>query len=143
MSELFIAAKDRGRALLGIPLDEVGNLSDLVDEQRRQSMSGMLAASFRQSCSEEPHIYWSQGETVAACRPHFDVESLPTLSGMKRIASWRAVDRFALSGAAEHGRCKLRVFNQHQPQSDMRPLRAAEMIHFCKEVIRSAVRCCA
>ena len=56
VSELFIAARERGRALSGILLNEVGNLSELVDEQGRQNMNSMLQTRFLQSCQEEPNI---------------------------------------------------------------------------------------
>ena len=62
VSDLFSAAPERGgRVLCGTLLNEVGNLSELVDELGREKFNRALTASLRQSCSEEPQIYWSSG----------------------------------------------------------------------------------
>ena len=42
VQDLFHQATDRGRALLGVLLNEVGNLSDLVDDKGRENMDCML-----------------------------------------------------------------------------------------------------
>ena len=61
VQDLFHQATDRGRALLGVLLNEVGNLSDLVDDRGRENMDCMLQTGFLRSCQEEPNIYWSEG----------------------------------------------------------------------------------
>ena len=142
VSDLFIAANERGRELLGVLLNEVGSTSDPVDEQGIDNIDNMMTASFQRSCNEEPQLFWGRRETMAAFRPEVEVQALPTLDRMKRVDSWRIVERFAVSGVTEHGRCKLLVFNQYQPQSNLRPFRAAQMSNFCKESIRSAMRYC-
>ena len=121
VSDLFTAATERGRVLWGILLNEVGNMSELLDHCGRQNFDGMLRDGFRQSCGEEPQLYWSKGETMAAFRPAVTVERLPSLVRMTRVDPWRTVERFALFGATEHGPCTLLVFNQHQPKSSTRP----------------------
>ena len=79
VSELFAAATERGRLFCGILLNEVGNLSELVGQQGREKCNRVLTASFRQSCSEEPQLYWISGETMVAFRLRANVESRPTL----------------------------------------------------------------
>ena len=44
--DLFNAATQRGRALVGILLNEVGNMSDLVTEEGRNNFNRMLVNSF-------------------------------------------------------------------------------------------------
>ena len=78
VQELFDQATERGRALLGVLLNEVGNLSDLVDDEGRKHMNVMLQTAFLRSCEEKPNIYWSKGETMAAFRPGVGVEYLDT-----------------------------------------------------------------
>ena len=46
MSELFEAATVRGRTLVGILLNEVGNMSELVSKEGRRNFDGMLRNSF-------------------------------------------------------------------------------------------------
>ena len=67
--DLFNAATQRGRALVGILLNEVGNMSDLVTEEGRNNFNRMLVNSFRDARGEEPQVHWSLGETMAAFRP--------------------------------------------------------------------------
>ena len=143
VSSLFTGAAERGRTLTGILFNEVGNLSDPVGFVGRQKLHDVLKEAFRQSGGEDPRMLWSAGETMAAFRPGAKVECLPGLINMPDVASWRTVERFALSGATEHGPCKLLLFNQHQPQSKRRPFRPGQQISFCKAVLRSVMRYCA
>ena len=140
---LFHQATERGRGLLGVLLNEVGNLSELVDENGRQNMDRMLETSFQRSCGGVPNILWSEGETMAAFRPSVEVARLDTLDFLVRDAPWRSVERFVLTGAAEHGRCNLLVYNQHQPCSSERPFPQPQKLEFCKAIIEDAVRYCA
>ena len=71
-------------------------------------------------------------QSMAALRGSVEVECLRRLERMDKVDPWRTVERFALSGASEHGPCTLLVFNQHQPQSDLRPFTSTQMINFCK-----------
>ena len=62
VSNLFTAATARGRLLWGILLNEVGNLSNLLNTVARQKFDAMLTEAFQDSCGETPQMHWSPGE---------------------------------------------------------------------------------
>ena len=110
----------------GLLLNEVCNLSDLLNADERSKYSDLLIEAFHNAGASEhgrPKIVWSGGETVAAFRSEVKVQSLTklTFNATSRVDTWRVVERFELIGAAEHGPCSLLVYNQHQPASDSRP----------------------
>ena len=55
----------------GLLLNEVGNLSDLLQDDERNKFSDLLIEAFHSAGASEhgrPRIFWSGGETVAALR---------------------------------------------------------------------------
>ena len=144
VTELFEANAhdERPHQLLGILLNEVGNLSDLLDGECRDKFGDMMTNSFFSAAENEPQICWSPGETMAAFRSDINVKCLPQLANINRLSAYRTVDRFAVIGATEHGPCKLLVYNQHQPDSFDRPWPASMRIAFCSSIVRDAVDCC-
>ena len=144
VNELFEANAGHGRhhKLLGILLNEVGNLSDLLDDECRNTFGDMMSEAFLSNAGIEPQIMWSPGETMAAFRPDIRVECLPQLAQMNRLHSCRTVDLFVVHGATEHGLCKLLVYNQHQPASTDRPFPATMRIVLCTTILRDAIAFC-
>ena len=103
VSDFFREAPANGRALVGILLNEVGSLSDLVSTEGRRNFEAMLKICFLENINEEPAVLaWapSPGETMAAFRGSVKAECLPRLEHMDKVARWRTVERFALSGAS-------------------------------------------
>ena len=137
VTELFKASSVHGGGpeLLGIFLNEVGNLSDLFDDTAKGKFEDMMREAFARATMDVPQVLWSPGETMAALRPDVPVECLSRLSHLPRVNSWREVERFTIHGATEHGTCKLLVYNNHQPASDDRPFPANMRIAFCKAII--------
>ena len=110
----------------GIFLNEVGNLSDLLEAHERNEFEFVLREAFGAADAMThgpPQIYWSNGETVAAFRAEVNVLELPTLEfdELSEIDTWRTVERFAVFGGPEHGSHSMLIYNQHQPSSDLRP----------------------
>ena len=101
----------------------------------------MIRDAFQEAGYEEPTIFWSRGETMAAFRNGVTVHCLPSLTKMNRVDSWRTVERFILLGATKHGQpCQMLVFNTHQPASDTRPFPGVMRTQFCKGIIEDALR---
>ena len=100
----------------------------------------MMLHAFHQAGYEEPTIFWSEGETMAAFRKGVAVNYLPPLTNMQGVHSWRTVERFELFGATEHKQCQMVVYNTSQPSSGKRPFPANMRVELCKAVIRDAVR---
>ena len=87
VTELFEASAGHGRhhELLGILLNEVGNMSYLLDDKCRDTFGDMMSDAFLSAAGIEPQIMWSPGETMAAYRPDINVECLPRLTQMDRL----------------------------------------------------------
>ena len=128
--------------LNGILLNEVGNMSDLCDENCKKKFNEMMTAAFESATRTKPHIIWSVGETMAAFRDNIKVECLPRMTEMFKIDAWRTVERFVVYGATEHGPCTLLVYNQHQPSSEERPFRPNQRLMFCKHILVDANEYC-
>ena len=128
------------KPLLGVLLNEVGNLTDKLDPNDRRKFTEMLTEAFRAAGYNKPTVVWSAGETVAAFRSGVAVKSLPTLTKMERVHPWRVVERFELSGATEHGPVKMLVCNNHQPSSAERPFPSYMRISFCRAILHDALR---
>ena len=144
VTELFEASAAHGRRheLLGVLLNDAGNMSDLLDSDCKDKFGDMMSDAFISAAGCEPRILWNPGETMAAFRPEVIPECLPQLVQMNRVDPWRTVDRFAIHGATEHGSCKLVIYNQHQPATTERPFRAAMRIAFFKAVLCDAIGFC-
>ena len=128
------------KRLLGVLLNEVGNLSDLLDPKSKEKFTNMILHAFQEAGYEEPTIFWSNGETMAAFRHGVTVNYLAPLTNMKRVHRWRIVERFELIGATRQGECKMLVFNTHQPSSSGRSFPASMRVDFCKACIEDALR---
>ena len=126
--------------VVGILLNEVGNLDDLLDTEAKEKFTEMLNHGFKMAGFDKPTVLWSDGETVAAFHSQVTVERLPTLTTMPGVHSWRVVERFELSGATEHGPVKMLVYNNHQPSSDKRPFPPPMRIKFCLAILHDAIR---
>ena len=120
--------------VLGLLLNEVGNMSDLVTvEGGQERLEEVLVAAFEKAGATEhglPQFLWSKGETMAAFRSEVQVLQLEPLTRMKRVDPRRAVERFEVIGATEHGPCSLLIYNTHQPQSTNRPFKPTMQIDF-------------
>ena len=57
----------------GIFLNEIGNLSDLVEGQEREKINGVLKDAFNIAGHGNPQIFWSDGETLEAFRAEVSV----------------------------------------------------------------------
>ena len=104
----------------GILLNEIGNLSDLVQGQEREKINDVLKEAFRTAGASKhghPKIFWSDGETLGAFRAEVSVRPLSTLGfdAQSKIDPWRKVERFIVTGATEHGRHSMLIYNNHQP----------------------------
>ena len=128
------------KPLLGILLNEVGNLTHLLDTEGKDRFTQMITEAFSKAGYDKPTVVWSSGATMAAFKAGVSVTSLPPLTNMVRVHPWRAVERFELSGATEHGPVKMLVYNTHQPSSDERPFPANMRIKFCTAVLYDAIR---
>ena len=142
----LLSPKSRSGALefkvVGLCLNEVGNLSDLLSREDQMVFEHLLEEAFDKAGATEhgpPQIYWS-GETVAAWLHEQPVRQLPTLKKMLKVDAWRAVERFEVIGATAHGPCSLLVYNNHQPASAKRPFPPNMRINLCKAVLQDAVR---
>ena len=87
VSELFEASAGHGRPheLQGILLNEVGNMSDLLNDECKDKFGDMMSTAFIEATGSEPQILWSLGETMAAFRSEVTVECLPQLVKMARV----------------------------------------------------------
>ena len=70
------------RPLLGILLNEVGNLTDLFNDEDKGKFNKMMYEAFMLATRDEPQLHWSNGETMAAFRSEVKVECLPPLTRM-------------------------------------------------------------
>lgn len=124
--------------VVGLCLNEVGNLSDLLSREDQMLFENLLEEAFDKAGATEhgpPQIYWS-GETVAAWLHEQQVRQLPTLKKMPKVDAWRAVERFEVM----HPAGSLLVYNNHQPSSSKRPFPPNMRINLCKAVLQDAVR---
>ena len=141
---LFVELLTSEEAPMGIFLNEVGNLDHLLDEAKFKMFREVIEEAFQQAdavtCGP-PQIFWNVGrETVAAFRAEVQVQNLDSLTKMKGVDPWRVVERFAITGATEHGTHNLLIYNNHQPASDKREFRDGQRIRFCRQVLLDAIR---
>ncbi len=128
---------------LGLFLNEVGNLSDLLTPKGQQRLQDVLQEAFQNAGAIEhgpPQFLWSEGETMAALRAEVQVVALEPLTKIKRVDPWRVVERFELIRPTEHGQYSMLIYNTHQPSSKLRPFKLTQKIDFCKAVLRDAIR---
>ena len=129
--------------LLGIPFNEVGNLSDLFNEDDKRKFNIMMSEAFILATGNRPQLHWRQGaETMAAFRSEVEVECLAPLIKMPKLDPWRTADRYFVCGVTEHGRCKLLLYNQHQPASNERRFPFHMRIAYCVAILRDAIKVC-
>ena len=88
----------------GLLLNEVGNLSEVLDAQQRDEFNALLTEAFAKAGASEhgnPRIIWSYGETVAAFRAELAVTAMPplTFNAESRVGMWRVAERFQVFGA--------------------------------------------
>ena len=127
----------------GILLCEVGSLSDLITPEGRFNLEEVLRLAFLEAGAAEhgpPQFFWSNGETMVAFESKVQVHVMDPLTKMTRVDSWRTVDRFKVIGATEHGEHTLLLYNQHQPNSDVRPFKPTQKINFCNAILEDAIR---
>ena len=99
--------------VLGLLLNEVGNMSDLLTEEGKEKLQEVLMNAFKQAGATEhgpPQFFWSEGETMATFRAEVQVLALQPLTKMRRVDSWRVVERFELFGGPEHGSGSLLIY---------------------------------
>ena len=124
--------------VLGLLLNEVGNMSDLPTEEGKEKLQEVLMNAFKQAGATDhgpPQFFWSEGETMATFRAEVHVLALEPLTKMKRVDPWRVVERFEVIGATEHGPCSLLIYNSHQPKSKARPFKPGQQLDFCKAIV--------
>ena len=127
---------------LGLFLNEVGNLSDLLTLKGQQRLQDVLQEAFQNAGAIEhgpPQFLWSGGETMAVVRAEVHVLALEPLTNIARVDSWRVVERFELIRPTEHGQYSMLIYNTHQPSSKKRPFKHTQKIDFCKAVLRDAI----
>ena len=74
--------------VLGLLLNVVGDMSELITSAGTERLDEVLAAAFEQPGVSEygrPQLFWSEGETMAAFRCGDQVLTLPLLTNMKRL----------------------------------------------------------
>jgi hypothetical protein len=118
----FIELLQYSSDVVGLCLNEVGNLDDLLSEEAKKIFEGLIQEAFETAGSAErgpAKIFWPKGggETVTAWRADMVVIPMSTLKNMPKQPPYRVVERLLLIGATEHGQCSLLVYNQHQPAS--------------------------
>lgn len=101
----------RARPLLGIFLNEVGNLTDVFNDEDKGKFNKMMYEAFMLATRDEPQLHGSNGETMAAFIATVEFECLAPLTKMAKLDPWRTAERYLVFGVAEHGRCKLLVYN--------------------------------
>ena len=79
VTELFKACQGRRHEVLGVLLNEVGNMSDLLDPTCKDKFEDTITEAFFTAATAEPQIMWSPGETMAAFLPDVHVECLSRL----------------------------------------------------------------
>ena len=62
------------RPLLGILLNEVGNLTDLFNDEDKGKFNEMMYEAFMLATGDMPQLHWSNGETMAAFRSEVEVD---------------------------------------------------------------------
>ena len=134
----------------GILLCEVGNISDPITPEGRERLKEVLESAFKETGAAEhgppqffwsnDEFFWSNGETMAAFKAEAQVHVMKPLTRMRRLDSWRTVERFKVIGATEHGKHTLLIYNQHQPSSDRRPFKPTQKVDFCKAILEDAMR---
>ena len=80
----------------GLLLNEVGNMSDLVSVEGKKRLESVVEEAFENAGAIEhgpPQFFWSRGETMAAFRCELKVRYLKPLTRIKRVKSWRVVER--------------------------------------------------
>ena len=136
----LLMADERPQGLL---LSEVGNIRESITAEGKSRLEDVVTLAFQHAGAVEhgaPQFFWSSGDTMAAFKAGLTVEMLDPLTKMKGVASWRAVDRFKITGTTEHGECHLLTYNTHQPKSRERPFSPTQRINFCKAILRDAIR---
>ena len=106
-------------------------------------MAEVLGLAFADAGAAEhgpPQFFWSDGETMAAVEAGLVVHAMEPLTNMSRVATWRTVDRFKVTGDTEHGERTLLLYNQHQPCSSLRQFKPSQKIYFCRAILEDAVR---
>jgi hypothetical protein len=132
-----------GLKVIGICLNEVGNLSDLLDQKDRQIFDELIQEAFNNAGATEhgpARIIWSEGETVSAWRHEQAVKDLSPLTNIDRVHPWRTLDRLEVMGATVHGPCSLLVYNNHQPSSPERVFPSAMRCRLCRATMQDAIK---
>lgn len=140
--ELFTQLMSSDRPVLGLLLNEVGNMRHLLNETATRRLEEVIENAFESASVEEhgpPNIIWSQGETMAIFKTEMDVRVLKTAQQRAQVDAWRVIETFELTGAAEHGPCSLLIYNIHQSTSDQRRFGVTLRIESSKAVLRHAI----
>ena len=128
--------------VVGLCLNEVGNLSDLLGYEERILFDDLIQEAFNMAGATEhgpARIFWSKGETISAWRQEQVVTNLSALTKMPRVDDWRTLDRLEVIGATKHGPCSLLVYNSHQPSSDLRKFPMEMRRRLCKATLTDAI----
>ena len=140
LSELFADCEpDR---LLGILLNEVGNMTELLDTEGKMRLEAVLNNVFERQTGNRPQFFWNDGETMAVFRADVHVQELSRLCRIPRMDSWKVLERFYIHDAVEHGSSGLLIYNTHQPQSKERLFGARRKLAMCKAVVCDAIHTC-
>ena len=129
--------------VVGLCLNEVGNLSDLLTPEDRQHFDELIQEAFQQAGATEhgpAQIIWSEGETVSAWRQEQVVKSLLPLTNIPKVHAYRTLDRLEVMGDTEHGPCSLLIYNNHQPASDERPFPKGMRRTLCRATLEDAIK---
>jgi hypothetical protein len=125
----------QGSRVIGLCLNEVGNLSDLLNQEDRQFFDELIQEAFQQAGATEhgpAQIIWSEGDTVSAWRQEQAVANLSPLTNTFGVRPWRTLDRLEVMGATEHGAFSLLVYNNNQPVSEKTLFPAEMRRRLCK-----------
>ena len=140
--DMFVSLLTSKEYVMGICLNEVGNLDDLLDEKKIAEFNILIEQGFESAGASQhgnPQIFWS-GETVVAFRAEIGIRTLPPLTEMHQVHSWRVIERFEIVGASGLEQCKFLLYNTHQPASSKRPLKQKMRVDVCKAVILDAIQ---
>ena len=86
---------------------------------------------------KQPQIYWHP-TCIAAFIADLEVQVMPPLEDMQRVASWRCAQRFQVRMGDFKDNGWLLVYNTHQPSSNKNKFPPNMCSNFCKAVVRDA-----
>ena len=96
---MFVKVLMHNDDIVGLCLNEVGNLDDPLDENDKELFESLIQETFEAAQKPGPVQFVGEGETVTAWAHSVSVTILLPLEKMKELPDYRRVERFELHGA--------------------------------------------